>query len=229
MPANRLVFVSIKGKSTKRKVAVPVSGTMTYAEFADTVRRKLKLQAVGEMELAGGVPLTALEQLEDIAEVLVTEKVVGVPIQTTSGSGAPPSSPFNATLSPRSNANASTTNQSSVSAHNTQFESKYVKKQSDVALAMKRMQGLFGGAAAADSGSGSLPLTRKDTSTLTPIEQVKRRMKKRRRSVFDPRTLLALFSILSVGVVLVFVYLRISGGMAVVDSGVAVGRKELPG
>ena len=35
-------------------------------------------------------------------------------------------------------------------------------------------------------------------------------MKKRRRSVFDPRTLLALFSIISVAIILVFVYLRVT-------------------
>ena len=200
MPAsssNRLVFVSIKGKSAKRKVAVPVSQTTTYAEFVQTVRQKLKLQGVGDMELAGGVPLTALEQLEDIAEVLVTER----PTAAVPPSAADPS-PFTHASAPAASAHSHRI--ADTDADHEPFESKYVKKQSDVALAMKRMQSLFG------VEQSSLPLTRKDTSTLTPIEQVKRRMKKRRRSVFDPRTLLALFSIISVAIILVFVYLRVT-------------------
>jgi hypothetical protein len=44
---------------------------------------------------------------------------------------------------------------------------------------------------------------------LSPIEQVKRRMKKRnRRSILDPRTVLAVFALLSCAATLLFVYLR---------------------
>jgi len=231
MPAsssNRLVFVSIKGKSAKRKVAVPVSQTTTYAEFVQTVRQKLKLQGVGDMELAGGVPLTALEQLEDIAEVLVTER----PTAAVPPSAADPS-PFIAAAASAQAASAHSHRIADTGdtgdADHEPFESKYVKKQSDVALAMKRMQSLFG------VEQSSLPLTRKDTSSLTPIEQVKRRMKKRRRSVFDPRTLLALFSIISVAIILVFVYLRVTAANTTLTTSTttmmanAIGRKQHAG
>ena len=116
----------------------------------------------------------------------------------------------------------------------TASSTKYVKKQSDVALALGRIQSVFAGAGGQhDAGAGqSLPVTtRKLTpmgSDLTPIEQVKRRMKKRRRSVFDPRTLLAVFSVLSVAVMMLFVYMRVVGGGAVVE-GLGGGRKVLPG
>ena len=238
---NRLVFVSVKGKSVKRKVAVPITPSTTWEGFVETVGRKLKLQGgVGGMELASGEALHGLSQLEDIAEVLVCETSHGGGGVFVGGGASTTSvavSPFSAAMDHRRDhqnngvtandgTNHGTNDESNDENNGKQFESKYIKKQSDVALALGRIQSVFGG-----GSQESLPLTKKDTMHLTPIEQVKRRMKKRRRSVFDPRTLLAVFSLLSVGVMMVFVYVRVSGSVigAAGAAGAVPGRKVLPG
>ena len=48
----------------------------------------------------------------------------------------------------------------------------------------------------------------RDTAPLSPVEQVRRRIKLRRRSWTDPRTVLVFFALLSCVATLVFVYLR---------------------
>ncbi len=178
--------------------------------------------------------LRSLDQLEDIAEVMVRDGRPGggglggglganghsmLPVDGNQAGRR--ASPFSGSVPER-----------------TASSTKYVKKQSDVALALGRIQSVFGTGGQHDGGAGpSLPVTTRKVSSmgldLTPIEQVKRRMKKRRRSLFDPRTLLALFSVLSVGVMMIFVYLRVvgggGGGGGVVAGELVGGRKVLPG
>ena len=239
--SNRLVFCSIQGKSSKRKVAVPITPSTTWPEFVETVCRKLKLGPVGDgIELfVGDQVLQSLDQLEDIAEVAVRDGRGGGGGGSGSGSGGSGIDAYQnghgVLLADGSAPAARASPFSGVSGpERTASSTKYVKKQSDVALALGRIQSVFAGAGGQhDAGAGqSLPVTtRKLTpmgSDLTPIEQVKRRMKKRRRSVFDPRTLLAVFSVLSVAVMMLFVYMRVVGGGAVVE-GLGGGRKVLPG
>jgi len=72
--SSRLVFVSVKGPKSKRKVAVPISDETDWQSFVDTVRLKLKLSGVGDMHLAStGELVQSLDQLQDIDEVQVIE------------------------------------------------------------------------------------------------------------------------------------------------------------
>jgi hypothetical protein len=85
--------------------------------------------------------------------------------------------------------------------------SKYVKRQTSLQRTAKRMfPSLF-------SQSNSLPVTTKDTVPLSPVEQVRRRIKRRRRSWTDPRTILVIFALFSTVGTLVFVYLRAAQGL----------------
>lgn len=213
--SSRLVFVSIKDQKSKRKVAVPIPDGMAWQSFVDTVRFKLKLPDVGGMYLVStGEVVSSLDQLQDIDEVHVVgsdaPSKVSLP---TSGQDSlmSQSSPFAPKYGKVGVYEGDVGNGPSTSVDGEELDSsehyasKYVKKQSDVKRAMKRMMpGLF-------QPVDSLPVTRKDvsTSSLSPIEQVKRRMKKRtRRSVFDPRTIIAVFALFSLAAVMVFVYLR---------------------
>ena len=54
---------------------------------------------------------------------------------------------------------------------------------------------------------------RRDTTPLSPVEQVRRRIRKRRRSWTDPRTVLATFALLSCLCTLGFVYMRAAQGL----------------
>lgn len=75
--SSRLVFVSVRGPKSKRKVAVPISDETDWQSFVDTIRLKLKLSGVGDMYLAStGELVQRLDQLQDIDEVQVVE--VGV-------------------------------------------------------------------------------------------------------------------------------------------------------
>lgn len=214
---SRLVFVSIKNQKSKRKVAVPIPDGMEWGRFVDTVRFKLKLSGVGDMYLAStGEVVSSLDQLQDIDEVQVVESD-GATKGSMSTSGVTDSimrqsSPFASKHSKVGVYEGDMGNDASTSLEDgelddgEQYGSKYVKKQSDVQRAMKRMMpGLF-------QPTDSLPVTRKDvltSSSLSPIEQVKRRMKKRtRRSLFDPRTIIAVFALISGAAIMLFVYLR---------------------
>lgn len=199
----RLVFVSVRHggsnnnnnqkSSSRRKVAVPIHDGMRWESFVDTVRMKLKLSGVGDMYLvSSGVAVKSLDQLQDIDEVHVEEcAAVGI----------------------RGDAEQQEMGVVGVSSSSSGGmndgggeDDKYVKKQSDIQRTMKRMMpGLF-----VPKPQDSLPLTKKDTMALSPIEQVKRRMKKRnsKRSIVDPRTMLAVFALLSCSATLLFVYLR---------------------
>jgi hypothetical protein len=85
--------------------------------------------------------------------------------------------------------------------------SKYVKRQTSLQRTAKRMfPSLF-------SQSNSLPVTTKDTVPLSPVEQVRRRIKRRRRSWTDPRTILVIFALLSSIGTLTFIYLRAAQGL----------------
>lgn len=191
--SSRLVFVSVKGPKSKRKVAVPISDETDWQSFVDTVRLKLKLSGVGDMHLAStGELVQSLDQLQDIDEVQVIE-AEGAPIGSTFMDGKGQVRSSDVEITPDMAAKLEV---------DSNYESKYVKKQSDMQRTMKRMlPGLF--------RQNSLPVTTRDTVPLSPIEQVKRRMKKRnRRSVLDPRTVLAVFALLSCAGTLLFVYLR---------------------
>lgn len=217
---SRLVFVSIKNQKSKRKVAVPIPDGMEWQHFVDTVRFKLKLSDVGDMYLAStGEVVRSLDQLSDIDEVHVVESnaTFKVAIPTTGTESVMlQSSPFAPKHGKIGMYEDDVVNPASTSGEDGQYSpdgseqygSKYVKKQSDMKRAMKRMMpGLF-------QPTESLPLTRKDvigsaSSALSPIEQVKRRMKKRtKRSLFDPRTIIAVFALFSGAAMMVFVYLR---------------------
>ena len=214
--SSRLVFVSIKNQKSKRKVAVPIPDGMEWQSFIDTVRFKLKLSGIGDMYLAStGEAVSSLDQLQDIDEVHVVESVgsssVSLAINAPDSTVMNNSSPFVPTNGKVGVYEGDVGNRASTSLEDGELDSsehyasKYVKKQSDVKRAMKRMMpGLF-------QPTDSLPVTKKDVmaSNLSPIEQVKRRMKKRtRRSVFDPRTVIAVFSLFTGAAIMVFVYLR---------------------
>jgi len=209
--SSRLVFVSIKDQKSKRKVAIPIPDGMQWQSFVDTVRFKLKLSDVDSMYLAStGEVVSSLDQLQDIDEVHVVESR-GPSAVSLGDSMMNPKSPFSTKngkvgMYEGDVGNGASTSIEDEELHNSeQYASKYVKKQSDVKRAMKRMMpGLF-------QPTDSLPVTRKDvmTANLSPIEQVKRRMKKRtRRSLFDPRTVVAVFALFSGAAIMVFVYLR---------------------
>mmetsp|Transcript_11720 Transcript_11720/g.23489 ORF Transcript_11720/g.23489 Transcript_11720/m.23489 type:complete len:212 (-) Transcript_11720:1099-1734(-) len=200
--SSRLVFVSIKGEKSKRKVAVPIHDGMAWQGFIDIVRLKLKLSGVGDMYLAStGEAVGSLDQLQDIDEIHVVEgdqreqfmEDGDTRVRSDEYNGAGPSGVD----------------------VDSSYESKYVKKQSDMARTMKRMMpALFG------RTEQTLPLTRKDQVALSPIEQVKRRMKKRnKRSIVDPRTVLAVFALLSCAATLVFVYLRATKNLSELHRG----------
>ena len=53
----------------------------------------------------------------------------------------------------------------------------------------------------------------RDTGPLSPIEQVRRRIKRRRRAWTDPRNILGAFALLSFAGTIIFVYLRASQGL----------------
>ena len=53
----------------------------------------------------------------------------------------------------------------------------------------------------------------RDTVPLSPVEQVRRRIKRRRRTWTDPRTVLIIFALISCFGTLVFVYLKASQGL----------------
>ena len=191
----RLVFVSVRQggsnttnqkPSSRRKVAVPIHDGMRWESFVDTVRMKLKLSGVGDMYLvSSGDVVVSLDQLQDIDEVHVEEcAAAGV----------------------RGDVEQQGVSSSSSAGVADGEGDKYVKKQSDIQRTVKRMMpGLF-----VPKQQDGLPLTKKDTMVLSPIEQVKRRMKKRnsKRSIVDPRTMLAVFALLSCSATLLFVYLR---------------------
>lgn len=173
---------------------MPISDETDWQSFVDTIRLKLKLSGVGDMYLAStGELVQRLDQLQDIDEVQVVE-AEGTPIGSTfmDGKGQ----------QVRSSDVEITPDMAAKLEVDSNYESKYVKKQSDMQRTMKRMlPGLF--------RQNSLPVTTRDTVPLSPIEQVKRRMKKRnRRSILDPRTVLAVFALLSCAATLLFVYLR---------------------
>lgn len=140
--SSRLVFVSVQGAKSKRKVAVPITDGMEWQTFVDTVRLKLKLSGVGDVYLAStGETVKGLEQLNDIDEVHVVETVGAM-------------DPSVVMEQQRKNAEI-TPGGGSQKEEESVYASKYVKKQSDLQRAMKRMMpGLF-------MNAGTLPLTTK--------------------------------------------------------------------
>lgn len=81
-------------------------------------------------------------------------------------------------------------------------DTKYAKRQGSIQRTMKRVfPGLF--------RQTSLPITNRDLS-LSPVEQVRRRVRRRRKSWTDPRSLLVLFALISCLATAFFVYSRVS-------------------
>lgn len=80
---------------------------------------------------------------------------------------------------------------------------KYAKRQSSFQRTARRLfPSLF--------PQPGLPITTKDSGLLSPVEQVRRRLRRRRRGLIDPRTILVLFALVSSIATIVFVYMKAS-------------------
>lgn len=197
--ASRLVFVSVKDAKPKRKVAVPIPEGSTWEAFCRSVQSKLKLSGIDSIYLvSSGELVTRLDQLQDIDELSVVEGSQQQQQQPSSNGYGPSSSggyiqkvgisdtEITPVLSGQLDADADD-------------DAKYAKKQSGIQLSMKRaFPGLF--------RQNSLPLTTRDLSQASPIEQVRRRVRRRKRSWTDPRRLLILFALMSCVGTLFYVY-----------------------
>lgn len=88
MEASRLVFVSVQSAKPRRKVAVPVPDNYTWQDFLQQVQQKLKLSNVESVTLASsGEQITALDDLQDIDELHVTEGQPATAAQPAPGNG----------------------------------------------------------------------------------------------------------------------------------------------
>jgi hypothetical protein len=200
------VFVSVKDAKPKRKVAVPIPEGGSWESFLAQVRSKLKLSGIAAVYLAStGEQVTSLDDLQDIDELHV---VAGVPsgAASTSGANGYGSHPINQHPTHAVGvADAEITPDQYLQLEaDTDGNAKYVKRQSSMQRAAKRVFPSF--------FSAGLPLTKQDL-TLSPVEQVRRRIRRRRRSWTDPRTLLISFAILSTLGTLALIYYRAAQGL----------------
>jgi len=66
------VFASVKGARPRRKVAISVPDGMSWGDFEAQVKAKLRVDAVGSVNLATtGERVTSVASLEDIDELIV--------------------------------------------------------------------------------------------------------------------------------------------------------------
>lgn len=212
MDASRLVFVSVKDAKPKRKVAVPIGDGASWDQFCSQVQTKLKLVGIEAIYLASsGEPITRLDQLQDIDELYVVEGA-GQRGGQASASGPSAADAYLQTQ-PTSYVSRMGVADAEISpAMHGQLDAdadgaqKYAKRQGSLQRTMKRVfPSLF---------QGGLPVTTKDASSTNPmspaVEQVRRRIRRRRRSCADPRNLLILFTLISCLGTVLFVYSRTS-------------------
>ncbi|PRW56787.1 hypothetical protein C2E21_4555 [Chlorella sorokiniana] len=210
MDASRLVFVSVKDAKPKRKVAVPIGDGATWDQFCSQVQTKLKLVGIAAVYLASsGEQVTRLDQLQDIDELYVVEGSARGGQASAAGPAAPDA--FLQTHPTTYMSRMGVADTEITPAMSSQLEAdadekgKYARRQGGLQRTMKRVfPGLF---------QGSLPVTTKDASgsgnPLSPaVEQVRRRIRRRRRSCADPRNLLVLFTLISCLGTVLFVYSR---------------------
>lgn len=208
MDASRLVFVSVKDAKPKRKVAVPVPDSASWDQFLRQVAAKLKISGVAAIYLAAsGEQVMRLDQLQDIDELYVVE---GPPPQ---GAASPSSEANGYMQQQRSGVRLVGVADTEISAEQSGWleedadsDAKYAKRQTSLQRTIKRVfPSLF--------ASQSLPVTSRDVSAASPVEAVRRRIRRRRRSCFDPRTILMLFTLASCLATVLFVYLRAMAGL----------------
>lgn len=216
MDASRLVFVSVRDAKPKRKVAVPIGDGSSWDQFCGQVQAKLKLVGIDSIYLASsGERITRLDQLQDIDELYVVE---GAAPRGGQASAAGPAADGNGYLQTQptsyvsrlgvADAEISAAMNSRLAADADQSQ-KYAKRQGSLQRTMKRVfPSLF---------QGSLPVTNKDISNGNPlspaVEQVRRRIRRRRRSCADPRNLLVVFALISCLGTVFFVYSRTAQGL----------------
>lgn len=209
MDASRLVFVSVKDAKPKRKVAVPIGDGATWEQFCSQVQTKLKLVGIAAVYLASsGEQVTRLDQLQDIDELYVVEGSARGGQASAAGPAAQDA--FLQTHPTTYMSRMGVADTEITPAMSSQLDAdadekgKYARRQGSLQRTMKRVfPGLF---------QGSLPVTTKDTSSGNPlspaVEQVRRRIRRRRRSCADPRNLLVLFTLISCLGTVLFVYSR---------------------
>ncbi|KAI7835794.1 hypothetical protein COHA_010314 [Chlorella ohadii] len=210
MDASRLVFVSVKDAKPKRKVAVPIGDGATWDQFCSQVQTKLKLVGIEAVYLASsGERVTRLDQLQDIDELYVVEGSARGGQASAAGPAAPDA--FLQTQPTTYMSRMGVADTEITPAMSSQLDAdadekgKYARRQGGLQRTMKRVfPRLF---------QGSLPVTTKDASNsgnpLSPaVEQVRRRIRRRRRSCADPRNLLVLFTLISCLGTVLFVYSR---------------------
>lgn len=209
MDASRLVFVSVKDAKPKRKVAVPIGDSATWEQFCGQVQTKLKLVGIEAVYLASsGECVTRLDQLQDIDELYVVEGSARGGQASAAGPAALDA--FVQTQPTTYMSRMGVADTEITPAMSSQLEAdadekgKYARRQGGLQRTMKRVfPGLF---------QGSLPVTTKDASSGNPlspaVEQVRRRIRRRRRSCADPRNLLVLFTLISCLGTVLFVYSR---------------------
>ncbi|KAL4447351.1 hypothetical protein ABPG77_007384 [Micractinium sp. CCAP 211/92] len=210
MDASRLVFVSVKDAKPKRKVAVPIGDGASWEQFCSQVQAKLKLVGIEAIYLASsGERITRLDQLQDIDELYVVE---GAARGGQASAAAPPADQYVQTQPTSYMSRVGVADAEISPAMNGRFDvdsdasQKYAKRQGSLQRTMKRVfPSLF---------QGSLPVTTKDLANGNPmspaVEQVRRRIRRRRRSCADPRNLLILFTLISCLGTVLFVYSRTS-------------------
>ncbi|KAL4858541.1 hypothetical protein ACK3TF_001501 [Chlorella vulgaris] len=220
MDASRLVFVSVKDAKPKRKVAVPIGDGTSWDAFCSQVQTKLKLMAIQAVYLASsGEHITRLDQLQDIDELYVVEGAA--PRGGHSSAAGPDSVGGNGYLQTQPTSYISRMGVADTEITTAQSgrldpdadSAKYVRRQTSMQRTLKRaFPSLF-------QGNGALPVTTKDLggssgNPLSPaVEQVRRRIRRRRRACADPRNLLILFTLISCLGTILFVYSRTAQGL----------------
>ncbi|GAB4819805.1 hypothetical protein N2152v2_006851 [Parachlorella kessleri] len=216
LEASRLVFVSVKDAKPKRKVAVPLPEGSTWEAFLQQVKTKLKLAAVDSIFLASsGERVTSLDQLQDIDELHVVEGAApsssGAAAQQN-GYGSASAAAGAAAAQPAvhrvgvadTEITAAMSNQLD---KDSDMDAKYARRQTTLRRTLQRVfPALF--------SQPSLPLTSKDLQNpASPVDGVRRRIRRRRRSLTDPRNLLVVFALVSCLGMMVFVYTRTAQGL----------------
>lgn len=216
LDASRLVFVSVKDAKPKRKVAVPLPEGCSWEAFTSQVLAKLKLAAIDSIFLASsGERVTSLDQLQDIDELYVVEGAL--PSSSTQQNGFLPGQQQHAQQPGVGGMHrvgiADTEISPAMSTHldrESDADAKYAKRQTSLRRTLQRVfPSLF---------QQTLPVTTKDVqqgagSPSPASDGSRRRVRKRRRSLADPRTLLVVFSLLSCMGMMFFVYSRLSHGL----------------
>lgn len=205
LDASRLVFVSVKDAKPKRKVAVPVPEGCTWDQFCGQVQTKLKLVGIGSIYLASsGERIVRLDQLQDIDELQVVEAAAPRSSGASTSGGA-------ATLAANGylqHHRVATADAEITAAGSDGDDSKYARRNSALQRTMRRVfPSLF--------QAPSLPVTSKDLGGAGgsggAVDQFRRKIRRRRRSLADPKNLLVFFTAVSCLGTLLFVYSRSSG------------------